>query len=142
VDPGEDLELEPNDAHDTAMHVTAGRTVRGRLSFMRDIDVFCVDESAGTQIDVDDPIPRAHGAVLEVTPMGGALDGVPVRVHAPAQKGDVTERDVKSPWKSPKRGAPPVCVSLTLVPDIWTPPPLPRTAPASDHEYTVRVVKL
>ncbi|HVU00488.1 MAG TPA: serine/threonine-protein kinase [Polyangiaceae bacterium] len=137
-----DLETEPNDQHDSAERVAPGATLRGRLSVMRDQDVFCVTDPDGTQIVVEDPSPRARGAVLEVTPEGGPSDGIPVRVHPPGTKGAVTERDVRSPWKSPKHGNATSCVTVTLVPDVWSEPPLPRVAPASDHEYVVRVVRL
>ena len=114
-----------------------GAALRGKLAWMRDVDVVCAEASATpVQFVVEDGSPRPRGAVLEVTPLGGAADGVAVRVHHLTAKGQATERDVRSPWTGPatKKGDKPPCISLTLVADIWSPPPFPRVAPAGDQE--------
>jgi len=136
-----DVEVEPNDVHDTATPVAPGTTKRGKLAWMRDVDVFCATDTSPVQFFVEESGPRPHGAVLEVTPLGGPTDGIPMRVHPANAKGAVTERDVKSPWVGPKiRGSTkPPCVSLTLARDVWSSPPLPSVPPASDQDYTVRL---
>jgi hypothetical protein len=144
ADPPSDVEIEPNDLPATAMPVKPGSTVRGKLAWMRDVDVFCAEGTGSAQFSVEDEAPRPRGAVLEVTPLGGPTDGVAVRVHFAAEKGSVTERDVRSPWTGPKIKNPkaPPCISLTLVRDVWSSPPLPRVAPAGDQEYSVHVESL
>jgi hypothetical protein len=86
---------------------------------------------------------RPRGAVIQVTHVEGPLDRAVYRVHHASAKGD-GDHDARSPYKGPrlaklKAGA---CVSLTLAADVWSPPPMPRVAPASDHEYLVRVEAL
>jgi serine/threonine protein kinase len=135
-----DVETEPNDVPQSASRVKPGGVLRGRLAWMRDTDVVCAEGVSGkVHFVVEDALPRPHGAVLEVTPIGGPSGGIPVRVHHPKASGQVTERDVRSPWTSPPTDDPSPCVSLTLGRDVWSSPPLPRVPPASDHEYVVRV---
>ncbi|HEX3598198.1 MAG TPA: hypothetical protein VHU80_23980, partial [Polyangiaceae bacterium] len=143
--PEPDVEIEPNDSRQSASSVTLGASMRGKLAWMRDVDVYCTPATEPTRFVIDDPTPRAHGAVIEVTPIGPGGEGEQVRVHHTSAKGNVTERDVKSPYSTQKRKghSPPVtCVSLTLAVDIWAPAPLPRVAPAGDQEYVVRVESL
>lgn len=143
ADPAEDFEVEPNDVRERATVVKPGATVRGRLAWMRDVDYVCVNGDGPIRFVVEDPALRPRGAVLEVTHLEGPLDSVAYRVHHASAKGD-GEHDVKSPYRGPKltklkAGA---CVTVTLTGDVWSPPPLPRVAPASDHEYLIRVEPL
>jgi serine/threonine-protein kinase len=141
ADRQEDLEVEPNDVPESAGRLKAGATLRGKLAWMHDVDIACAEPGTGPlQLAVEDGDPRPRGAVLEVTPIGGPGDGVPVRVHHLSAKGQVTERDARSPWTGPKIPAgQKACVSITLTRDIWSSPPMPRVAPAGDQEYIVRV---
>ncbi|HVW29389.1 MAG TPA: serine/threonine-protein kinase [Polyangiaceae bacterium] len=142
--PAPDAEVEPNDTRQSANTVAPGSSITGRLAWMHDADVFCASGTEPVRFVVEDPMPRPHGAVLEVTPLAqeGPVDPV-VRVHHSAAKGNLTEHDVRSPYSTPKRkGRTASCVSLTLTPDAWAPPPLPRVAPAGDQEYVVRVESL
>jgi hypothetical protein len=143
--PEADAEIEPNDTTPSANSISLGRSVRGKLAWMRDVDVFCASTTEPVRFIIEDASPRPHGAVLELTPLGPSGPGDPVRIHHPAAKGNLTERDVKSPYTTQKRKgrSPPVtCVSLTLTQDIWANPPLPPVAPAGDQEYVVRVEDL
>ena len=143
ADPAEDVEVEPNDVRGRATLVKPGSAVRGRLAWMRDVDFICVDGAGPARFVIEDAAVRPRGAVLEVTHIEGPHDGVAYRVHHASTRGD-GDHDVKSPYKGPKltklkAGA---CVSLALAADGWSPPPLPRVAPASDNEYLVRVEAL
>jgi serine/threonine protein kinase len=141
-DPG--AETEPDETRPSANAIAPGSSMTGRLAWMHDVDVFCATTTDSVRFVVEDPTPRARGAVLEVTPLSpdGPVDD-PVRVHHSAAKGTVGEHDVRSPYSTPKRkGRTASCVSLTLAPDVWAPAPLPRVAPAGDQEYVVRVETL
>jgi serine/threonine protein kinase len=138
-----ELEVEPNEGRASANTIAPGGTIRGRLAWMRDVDVYCAATKDPVRFVVDDPSPRTRAAVLEVTPLGASSPGTPVRVHHAAAKGSTAEHDVKSPYSSPKqKGRTSDCVSLTLAADPWAPAPLPRVAPAGDQEYVVRVEPL
>ena len=138
-----EVEVEPNESRASANPVAVGASIRGRLSWMRDVDVYCAASNEPVRFIVDDPSPRARGAVLEVTPIGTDGAGEAVRVHHASAKGSATEHDVKSPYSSlNKKGKTSVCVSLTLGADIWGPEPMPHVAPAGDQEYSVRVEPL
>jgi hypothetical protein len=143
ADPAEDFEIEPNDVRGRATLVKAGGTVRGRLAWMRDVDFVCLSGEGAARFVIEDAAVRPRGAVLEVTHIEGPQDGVAYRVHHASAKGD-GDHDVKSPYKGPKLGKikAGACLQLTLAGDVWSPPPLPRVAPASDHEYLVRVEAL
>jgi hypothetical protein len=141
AEPG--AELEPNDTRESATAVAPGETARGRIAWMRDVDVYCATGADPVRFIVDDPMPRVRGAVLEVTPLGPGGPGMPVRVHHATAKGAATDRDVKSPMSTAKhKSQASTCVSITLTGDIWAEPPLPRVAPAGDQEYTVQVERL
>jgi serine/threonine-protein kinase len=138
-----EYEVEPNDSRSSANTVAPGASIRGRLAWTRDVDVYCASTKDPVRFVVDDASPRARGALLEVTPLDASGAGVPVRVHHAAAKGTATEHDVKSPYSSPKhKGRPSDCISLTLTADAWAAAPLPRIAPAGDQEYVVRVEPL
>jgi hypothetical protein len=138
-----DYEVEPNDSRSSANTVAPGASIRGRLAWTRDVDVYCASTKDPVRFVVDDASPRARGALLEVTPLDASGAGVPVRVHHAAAKGTATEHDVKSPYSSPKhKGRPSDCISRTLTADAWAAAPLPRIAPAGDQEYVVRVEPL
>ena len=142
--PDQNFEVEPNDTKVSASSIAPGHDMRGRFAWMHDVDVYCSATGEPLRFTItEDTVPRARGAVLEVTPIGAEGPGEPIRVHHSAAKGTPTEHDVKSPYATPKhRNRAAVCVSLTLVPDIWSPPPLPRVAPAGDQEYGVHVESL
>jgi hypothetical protein len=138
-----EAEVEPNEGRTSANTLATGTSIRGRLPWTRDVDVYCAATTDPVRFVVDDPSPRARGAVLEVTPLGATGPGTPVRVHHASVKGSATEHDVKSPYSSPKqKGRASECVSVTLAADIWAPAPQPRIAPAGDQEYVVRVEAL
>lgn len=66
-------------------------------------------------------VTRDEGAVLEATPMRGATEGVPVRVH-PVGRFQATATDVISPWVSPEAkddADAPRCLRVRLVNDPW-----------------------
>jgi hypothetical protein len=141
TDAAPDMEEEPNETRETASMLATNSSIRARLSWMRDIDTFCAkDWVPPIRFVVEDNSPRPRGAALEVTPLGGPTDGIPLRVHHTRAQGTVSQIDVKGPWKGPvitKLGT--ACLSVTLTRDTWSSPPLPILAPASDHEYIVRV---
>jgi eukaryotic-like serine/threonine-protein kinase len=140
---GED-EVEPNDDTRDSTPVAPGRTLRGRLAWMRDVDVICANATQGSiRFVVEDAIGGARPlhAVLELTPEGGPGARVPVRIH----RGGITPsaHDAKSPWVGPVvtlgPSTPRACVSLKLAPNPLAPTPHPRVAPASNDEYLVRL---
>jgi hypothetical protein len=65
-------------------------------------------------------------------------------VHPSSAQGTETVRDLRGKW----HGAPfdlageKRCVSLTLVRDVWSEPPLPKVPAASDQAYTVRLERM
>jgi tRNA A-37 threonylcarbamoyl transferase component Bud32 len=141
TDAAADLEQEPNETRETSNAVATNASIRARLAWMRDVDTFCAkDWTPPIRFVVEDNSPRPRGAVLEVTPLGGPTDGIPVRVHHARGHGVVNERDLRSPWKGPVIAKPGnACLSITLTRDVWSDPPLPHVPPASDHEYVVRI---
>jgi serine/threonine protein kinase len=138
-----DAEIEPNDSTASANTIAPGGSMRARLAWMRDVDVFCASGEDPVKFTVDDPTARPHGAVIEVTPIGPDGAAVPVRVHHSAEKGTVNDRDARSPYTFPKhKGHAVTCVSVGLTSDIWAQAPLPHVAPAGDQEYVIRVESL
>jgi hypothetical protein len=145
--PLPDFEVEPNDTTKDAGLVAPDGTLKGRLAWMRDVDVVCASSGGGQGrlVVEEDDRHRPRGAALEVTPIGGPNDRIPVRVHPASAQGTVTERDLRGKWQgqpfdvgaSEKR-----CVSLTLVRDVWSEPPLPKVPAASDQTYTVRLERM
>jgi len=141
TDGAADMEQEPNETRETANTIEPDSSIRARLSWMRDVDTFCAKNwTPPIRFVVEDNTPRPRGAVLEVTPLGGAGEGIPVYVHHVRGHGTVNDHDVKSPWRGPIIKAPgSACLSVTLYRDSWADPPLPHVPPASDQEYVVRV---
>jgi eukaryotic-like serine/threonine-protein kinase len=96
-EPGE--EVEPNDQVASANPIVPGTPMTGTLGWARDVDVFCVPTTTVGAIrwKVRD-VGRDVGTVLQVTPMAGSLEGVPVRIHT--AEGKTSATDVQSPWQS------------------------------------------
>ncbi len=134
-----DREHEPNDTTTSATLVSPGAEVMGRLAWMRDADVVCVNGTTRVQFVVTDQ-PRDRAAVLQATPLGGPADQVPVRVHSSEGGVKFSASDVKSPWTAPTAGGAGerACVVLRLVPNPWAPTPHPRVAPAGAEQWSVR----
>ncbi len=138
------LEVEPNDAARVASEIEVGTALRGKLAWMRDLDVLCAKPTAGEVVFVVEDAPerpRAPHAVLQVTPKSGSDSGIPVRVHrsAPSKPSD---RDVSGPHRTrpvTSTAEERACIELTLVPNPWAPTPLPLVAPAGKEHYVVRV---
>jgi serine/threonine-protein kinase len=140
-----DAELEPNDFARDASTLSAGEKRRGRLAWMRDVDVFCSLSPGRVHFTVTDAPERAraHAAVLQVVPLAGADREIPVRVHRAGTR-DVqpSPRDIVGPWRSTPmtpEGAQRPCVQLSLVPNPWAPTPHPLLAPAGEEPYWVEV---
>ena len=115
--PGE--EIEPNDQFASANPIAPGASMTGVLAWARDVDVFCTGAPGALRWKVSDA-RREVGSVLEVTPMAGALEGLPVRVHT--EEGKVSAGDVRSPWRSAPiagDGGTPRCLRVELVRDPW-----------------------
>ena len=143
VEPSAERELEPNDSMRDASSVAPGRSLRGQLAFMRDVDVVCTNSPDSVRFVVEEASdhPRPREAVLEVKALAGPDRDVPVRVHWRQQGFKSSPRDTLSPWRSAKiAGAGErVCIELTLDPNPWAETPPPDVAPASDTEYLVHV---
>ncbi len=141
--PNAELEVEPNGQPSSAEMLGVGASKKAALSFARDEDVFCAAAGTGKVVfEVDDGAAgkRPSEGVLQITPMGGPGDEIPVRVHDPTAKVATSERDQKSPWTSPPvdlATTSPACVLVTLVPNPWAPTPHPLTAPPGYTEYRV-----
>jgi len=139
------IELEPNDFERDANRVAPGASLRGRLSWMRDVDVVCAANGMGPVkfkvVDSPDR-PRHRASVLEVTPLSGPDQGIPVRVHPPGVKVPPSARDVVGTLESAvinREPAVPACLKLTLIPNPWAPTPHPSVPPAGNEEYVVDV---
>ena len=136
-------EVEPNDTPRNPTQVALGSHVVGKLSFMRDVDVLCSAAPGKLRFTVEEAVgvTRPRESALQVKPLNGPEQEIPVRVHRALQGVPRSPRDVASPWK----GAPlesagaPACVELSLVPNPWGPSPAPDVAPANETEYVVRV---
>ena len=144
VETSDGEELEPNDDLSGATLVPVGATLRGRLAWMRDVDVICAKAKSGSvSFVVDDSLGsvRPRHAVLEVTPEGGAQHRIPVRVRKGGAQSSPYE--VRGPWTSPAVELGPTmtraCLTLRLVPDPFAETPHPYIAPASQDEYSVLV---
>jgi hypothetical protein len=139
------LETEPNDTPKDGARVAPGSTFRGRLDWVRDVDFVCAEPGTGSVRFVveDSPtMPRQRHAVLQVTPLGGPADGIPMRAHRRGAKLPASaEHDLAGAWTSPPapRGIGETCVKLELVPNPHAPLPHPFVAPSGDEEYSVRV---
>ena len=141
-----DAEIEPNDFVRDATLVAPGSKRAGRLSWMRDVDVFCASGDAKVQLRVSDSPEhaRAHASVLQVLPLAGEDLEVPARVHrAGTRDVQASPRDVIGTWQStpmdPAAGRK-ACIQLSLVPNPWAPTPHPLIAPAGEEPYWVEVV--
>ena len=135
------MEIEPNDRVPSATPMSAGSSMKGTLSWTRDEDVYCVPRGTkGTfRWKVTDR-GRDAGAVLEVTPMRGTLEGAPVRVHTGMGKPSPT--DVQSPWTSEKIAGSddePRCLKVRLTIDPWAGAAAMLVPNGSDDVYTVEV---
>jgi hypothetical protein len=110
---------------------------------MRDKDVVCATGNGLGRFQIVDAEGGARPihAALRVTPWGGPSDKVPVRVHGSRPTVEKTERDQPSPWTSPLTELEEnPCVELQLVPNPWAPTPHPLTPPASEQEWTVKLI--
>jgi serine/threonine-protein kinase len=139
--PGE--EVEPNDSVASADPIVPGTPMTGTLGWARDVDVFCVPASTVGAIRwrVRDS-RRDAGEVLQATPIQGAVDGAPIRVHL--GQGKTSATDAQSPWQSPPipDGDAPRCLRLRLVNDPWASVAGPGTVMAGGNEaYVVEVEK-
>ena len=141
-----EAEQEPNDFPRNATRLAPGEKRRGTLAWMRDIDVFCSSSERKVRLRVTDSPerPRAHAAVLQVTPLAGDDFEVPARVHrSGARDVQASSRDIVGVWQStvldPSAGRP-ACVQLSLVPNPWAPTPHPLVAPAGEEPYWVEAV--
>jgi serine/threonine-protein kinase len=136
-------EVEPNDTPRNPSRVELGGTLRGKLSFMRDVDVLCASAPGKLRfvIEETDGVARPHESALQVKPLNGPDQEIPVRVHRSLQGVPRSPRDALSPWRGAavESANSPVCVELSLVPNPWGPSPTPDVAPASETEYVVRV---
>jgi len=141
--PARDSEIEPNDAPIVASRIAVGGTLRGRFSWMRDVDVVCVDAGADrVRFEVAELALRARAAALQVTPLSGPDHDVPMRVYRSGTGVKPSPTEMVGSYKSaaiPLGGGRPACVSLSLVPNPHAPGDPPVVAPAGDEEYSVRV---
>jgi len=139
-------EVEPNDTPRNPSLLEPGSEFRGKLGFMRDIDVLCSSSPGKLRFSVEDGDnrPRPRESALQVKPLSGPDQEVPVRVHRALQGVPRSPRDALSPWLSSKidSAGSAVCIELSLVPNPWGPTPAPDVAPASETEYVVRVEAL
>lgn len=140
-----DFEVEPNEEERGAEMLELGGVtkVEGRLNTMRDTDTVCARGSGLAKFIVRDAEGGARPihAALRVTPLGGPVDKIPVRVHGSRPTIEVSERDQKSPWESPPTDlSSSPCVQLELVPNPWAPTPHPLTPPASNQLWSVEIV--
>lgn len=138
-------EIEPNKSENGADVLSLGERseIRGTLGTMKDRDVVCAQGADFATFVVSDAEggKRPIHAALQVTPLGGPGDQIPVRVHGGRPGIATSERDQPSPWTSHAVDLSTTpCVILELVPNPWAPRPHPTTPPASDHEWRVKLV--
>ena len=142
-------EAEPNDAESVATPVPVGGVVVGRFDWVGDVDRVCAwPEDARSSVrarwvvsDADER-PRDRGAVLEVTQ--SFEDGIKssFRLHRAGSEGQVSERDVLSPWTSEPfdvTSSGGRCLQLRLSSDPWAESHAPLTPPVSAEPWKVRV---
>jgi len=141
--PPADLEVEPDDAPAVASRIAVGGTLRGRFSWMRDVDVACVENGADrVRFVVDELGTRARAAVLQVTPLAGPDHDVPMRVYRAGSGMKPSPTDAVGSYRSaqvPVSAGHPGCIRLSLVPNPHAPGDPPLVAPAGDEEYSIRV---
>jgi serine/threonine-protein kinase len=136
-------EVEPNGQPSSAEMLTPGASKHAALGFARDEDVFCAAPGSGrVSFELNEGVSgaRPRDAVLQVTPIGGPGDEIPVRVHGALAAITPSERDQKSPWTSPAvdlAATTPACLVVTLVPNPWAPTPHPLLATPSYTQYSV-----
>jgi hypothetical protein len=139
-------EVEPNDTPRNPSLLSPGAAFVGKLGFMRDVDVLCTSVVGKLRFKVEDSEdpPRPRESVLQVKPLSGPDQDVPVRVHRNLQGVPRSPRDALSPWQGNKvdGSGDAVCLELSLVPNPWGPNPAPDVAPASETQYVVRVEAL
>jgi eukaryotic-like serine/threonine-protein kinase len=143
--PAAERESEPNDAAPAGNVIAAGASLRGKLAWARDVDLFCAAPgSKHVRFVVEDSAekPRSRASVLEVTPKSGPERDIPVRVHRAGTSVPKSPRDVsgalQGAWIDVDPTAPP-CVALALVPNPWSAPPVAIVATPGNEEYLVRV---
>lgn len=138
-------EVEPNRHESSAdmLSLAENPEIRGTLGTMKDRDVVCAKGASFGKFVITDAEggKRPIHAALQVTPVGGPGDQIPVRVHGGRPGIATSERDQPSPWTTPAVDLSMTpCVILELVPNPWAPRPHPITPPASDHEWRVTLV--
>lgn len=138
------VEIEPNDVPSVGTEVAMGSAVRGKLAWMRDVDVYCAPEAEREIVFViEDAVERARDprAVLQVTPLSGKDANIPLRLHRRGANVKPSDRDAVGTYRTSPVTAPPgerACVALELVPNPFGPAPLPLVAPAGKEPYVVR----
>ncbi|MFT3775120.1 MAG: serine/threonine-protein kinase [Minicystis sp.] len=139
--PAAGEEVEPNDKVPSANAILPGAAMKGTLAWTRDEDVFCVP--AGTpgviRWKVRDDI-RDAGGVLEATPLRGALEGAPVRIHT--GMGKVSATDAQSPWRSdkiPESPDEPRCLRVRVTNDPWSGAAAAMVPGGGNEGYVVEV---
>jgi serine/threonine-protein kinase len=136
-----DFEIEPNDVPANASSVALGGVLRGRLAWMRDVDIVCAKaDAARVRFTVQDPHQRPRGAVLQVTPLTGPDHDVPTRLYRAGSGVKPSATEVVGQYRAAAISATlghPACLSLVLVPNPWTQGAEPLVAPAGDEEYSI-----
>lgn len=133
-------ELEPNDNKASANVLRPGDITSGALNWMRDVDVFCAELDEPFALQVDDRAARPRNSVLQVVPLGGPSDGIPLRVYPENSSGELGTSDTRSPYRTPATTGQ-LCVKLSLIPDPASPLPHPRVAAAGPEKYQVSILR-
>lgn len=142
-------EAEPNDAESVATPVPVGGVVVGRFDWVGDVDWVCawpedarVSRRARWVVSDAEDRPRDRGAVLEVTQSFEDGGKSSFRLHRAGSEGQVSERDVLSPWTSEPfdvTSSGSRCLQLRLSSDPWAESHAPLTPPVSAEPWKVRV---
>ena len=134
-------ETEPNDRVASANLIVPGSARAAAIAWTRDEDMYCAAAAEGAIRWKVRDVLRAPGGTLEITPMRGAEEGAPVRVHA-SGAGSISATDVRSPWSSP--AIPPSgdvlrCLRVRLTHDPWSSEGKGVVPSGGSEEYVVEV---
>ncbi len=141
VDPTPGFETEPNDQVASAEQIMPGGSITAIIAWAHDEDVFCVPARSPGKIRWKVRDGLRDTGILQITPIHGADEGAPVRVHR-GSSGKTSLADVLNPWISPaiaRESETPRCIRVGIEKDPWVGDRAGVVPSGGSERYTVEV---